>query len=139
MENGEDDCLAREKWVRVMCDYGAEGVWDKDGVSREPEELAISRELMDRIYKWQEWHDRIVDRYYDEELSDDDESLIRDYIANSAEGYDIALAVKSALPDWTVVYFDEAKSRDKTSRRLTSARSYFEYELHLDQEDRPEA
>lgn len=127
MEDEDEDCLQREKWVLIMADFGAEGVWDKRGYSREPESLPISADLMARIYTWQAWYDRECTNYLPvNEL---------DVVAFAAEGLAIARAVKAELSDWTVIYFDEAglaQARLQSSTLQLDARDRgkFEYEIN---------
>lgn len=129
MDDEEDeDCLHREKWVRIMADYGAEGIWDKRGFSREPESIPLSCELSTRVYAWQDWYDRQCTDYLPENQLD--------VVAFAAEGLAIARAVKAALPDWTIIYFDEARlaeaRRERTGQPFASEdRARFEYEIFL--------
>ncbi|MBL0375285.1 hypothetical protein JJB09_25040 [Rhizobium sp. KVB221] len=118
------------KWIRVMCDYGADGVWDDDGVSRDPEALPLPPDLVGRILKWQEWYDQSC---VDGVLPGDDFEMD----AFVSEGLAIAQSVKVALPNWTVIYFDEANFRKYRiqSRSLPTfalSRLSFEYEISLD-------
>ncbi len=94
--------LMKDKWIRVMCDYSAEGLWDRDDCAASVNELPIPDALRQRLLKWQEWHD-IHD--YNEKPP-----IEIDWKAFSAEGLAIAREIKKTLPDWTVIYFDEEKS-----------------------------
>jgi hypothetical protein len=113
----DDQSFAEERWVRIMCDYSADGVWHKDGSGDSADELPIDRELIERIRRWQDWYETGLDA---------DSKF--DVAAFSAEGLAIARSVKAALPDWTIIYFDEAalRSADRDSPRHT-----FEYEVLL--------
>jgi hypothetical protein len=91
--------LADDSWVRIMADYSADGVWAKDGAAETADELPISDELRARLRAWQRWFDVEADSDY------------FNAVGFSEEGRQIALAIKSELPNWTVVYFDEARSR----------------------------
>ncbi len=131
-EDEDEDCLHREKWVRIMADYGAEGIWDKRGFSREPESIPLSSELSARVYAWQDWYDRECTDYLPENQLD--------VVAFAAEGLAIAHAVKAALPDWTVIYLDEARFkeflRERTGKPVwPEDRTYYEYEIFLPLED----
>ena len=89
------------KWVRILADSSADGVWEKGGGATTADALPVSVALIQRIREWQAWYDRDEDNW----------GLFRgDVAAFSAEGLAIVRAVKAALPDWTVVYFDEAAS-----------------------------
>lgn len=112
-----------EKWVRVMCDFSAEGVWAKDGAGIGMDELPISREIKQRLLEWQEWFERDNENY----LPPSQRTTTFDVAAFSKEGLEIAKAIKAELPDWTVVYFDEGKS---SAGNRASDRSGFEYEVH---------
>ncbi|WP_134727080.1 hypothetical protein [Paracoccus luteus] len=102
--------LAAERWVRVMCDYGADGVWAKGGFAVHPADLPISDDLAVRILEWQYRHDNW------RTLQDNAEHPV--YIEDAppdvlepfaGEGFLIALVVRRQLPDWTVVYRDERR------------------------------
>lgn len=88
------------RWVRIMAVHGSEGVWRMDGTEGVLDDLPVARSLRDRLDAWQAVYD---------EHDDMDEAAPRlDVDAFAAEGLAIARAVKAALPDWTVVYHDEA-------------------------------
>lgn len=103
--------LTTHKWVRVMCDFASEGVWSKDGAACSIEELPVSVGLRKLILEWQAEYEQenghVVERF-------------------SADGLAIAKAVKAELPDWTVIYFDDAKA-DATPSPMDRAK--FEYEI----------
>lgn len=111
--------MAEQKWVRIMNDYAAHGVWGKDGGAYYPRDLPISKELQDRILAWAE-------AFEDDDASG--ESLAKDGLA-------IAQAVKGELPDWKVIYFDDAAyTTSQVIRSLedhNTDRSFFEYEITL--------
>jgi hypothetical protein len=102
-----------------MCDVCADGVWDVEGASSCADDLPITLALVARIRAWQDWYDRD----YDEEDGPFDRA------AFAAEGLAIARAVKAELPDWTVLYLDEAKLHRHL--RDTVPRSVFECEVIL--------
>lgn len=116
----DEDTLGQEKWVRVMCDFTAHGLWDKHGCPCHFDELPVSAEIKSMIAGWQEWY----------EHSDDCEmSRWFDVRAHAAFGLFIARLVKRQLPDWTVIYFDEAAYLD---RQPGTSRDQFEYEIDID-------
>ena len=78
-----------------MADYGAAGVWDHDGAPLDPGKLPLSPKLRARLARWC----TRFKRSFETEI---------DLDAFTAEGRAIARAVKTELPDWSVVYFDEA-------------------------------
>ena len=51
-----------------------------------------------------------------------------DRYAFAAQGLSIARAIKAELPNWTVVYFDEAAFANRL-HELTRPRETFEYEV----------
>ena len=112
----EDTSLEGRRWVRIMADFYADGVWNLAGESCLSDDLPISTALLKRLQAWQEWYDRDCDQ----------EERIFDLKAFAAEGLAIARAVKAELPDWTVVYHDESKAGDYRGPRFV-----FEYEITL--------
>ena len=90
------------RWVRIMAVFGSEGVWQMDGTEGALDDLPVPKALRDRLDAWQAAYD---------DHDDMDEAAPRLDVARfSAEGFAIARAVKAALPDWTVMYHDEAKA-----------------------------
>lgn len=117
---------AREKWIRVMCDYSAEGVWAKGGGGTSPHYLPISIPLIARILHWQYVFEtlgiglRPVNR--------------RPLIRWAKEGLAIAIEMKRQLPDWTVIYHDERREPPFVANVSIEAafahfRPWFEYEI----------
>lgn len=117
--------LATQKWVRVMADFSAEGLWAKDGSGCGACELPISDALKKRLRAWQDWFEDDCESY----LPPEERNQPRDFnvAAFSAEGREIARAIKSELPDWTVIYFDEEKA--EADNRNDGDRSAFEYQI----------
>ena len=107
------------KWVRIMCDFAADGVWNIAGESICADSLPVDDALLDRIGRWQLNYDERADEA-------DSPTPSFDLQAHDAEGLAIAHAVKAQLPEWTVIFFEEAKARSATARR-----SNFEYEIFL--------
>lgn len=106
--------LKRDKWIRIMSDYCADGVWQKDGAGTSADELPVPKPLIARLRAWQEL-------YTSEEV---------DEPAFSIEGLLIAQEVKKALPDWTVIYFDNAAADGVRGSWIPGQdRSAFEYEI----------
>jgi len=89
--------------VRLMADYGAAGVWDHDGEPLNPDRLPLSPKLRDRLARWRARFQTSFDREIDLD-------------AFAAEGRAIARAVKAELPDWSIVYFDEAAAARRNYR-----------------------
>jgi Uri superfamily endonuclease len=117
-----DASLMDECWVRIMSDYSCDGVWNRAGCSVELEELPVEEALRDRIRLWRAHYD----------AHDDTEGDMPDLEDFAEEGKAIAEAVKGRLPEWTVVYFDDAKHRRYLkARRYGKAARDFEYEISL--------
>lgn len=113
----EENELIAHKWVRILADSWTHGVWTRDGGPADPDDLPIPQGLIDRIRQWQAWYDR----------DENDWGVFKgDVEAFSDEGREIAHAVKAALPNWTVVYFDEAAL---ASARDGATKAVFEYEV----------
>lgn len=123
----EPNSLIAKKWVRIMCDFLADGIWDKEGCCCSANDLPVPSELIERIREWQKRYDYEAPTPADEDyvpFSFDDRSF-------SVEGLLIAKEVKAALPDWKVIYFDEAKSNEVLSQGGKADRSYYEYEIGI--------
>ena len=103
-QDGADECVewAKKKWVRVMCDYFACGVWEPDRAATLPHLLPISAELIARILDWQ----KVCDSLEPWDTATED---IR-YEAWASEGLAIAVEMKRQLPDWIIVYHDERRT-----------------------------
>lgn len=129
-EIDDDDLLNRHRWARIMCDVSADGVWDLEGRACDADDVPIAPDLIERIRRWQAHYEAIENALEEEERRYCD----GDWQAFSAEGFAIARAVKAALPDWTVIYFDEARACaiPFDDRRRRSAE--YEFEITLDME-----
>lgn len=107
-----EDARDPHKWVRVMGDYGSSGIWHWEGYEMDPDDLPVPDDLKAKLADWalryfswtDSWHDGASDNFA--RIQDDDREL-RIY---SDEGLAIARAIKGALQEWTVVYFDEELS-----------------------------
>jgi hypothetical protein len=94
----DDDVLNRAEWVRLMWDYDSDGIWDIDGRGCSVDDLPIPQHLRRMILGWAAWSDFPP--------GSGPESDWFDHKAHSAFGWFIARLLKRALPDWSVVYFD---------------------------------
>ena len=110
--------LVDDKWVRIMADYCADAVWDREGASDSIEELPVSPGLRAALLGWQHW--------YDHDCPTED-AVWLDRAVFSAVGQELAKAVKRALPDWGVVYFNE----NRIQHGRVQDRLEFEYPIHL--------
>ncbi len=118
----EDEPFAR-KWVRVMCDVFADGVWNDRGEGCVLDDVPISDELKARFREWQDWYDRDAPQ-----IPGDDPTRF-DIEAFSRIGFGLASDLKAELPDWTVIYFDEKRAQDTAAKPTGVDRSQFEYEI----------
>lgn len=117
----KDDILNSEKWVRVMCDFCADGIWDKKGRACHPSDLPVSAEIKTMLAGWQAWYEH-----------NDHSKTTRwfDVDAHANFGHFIARLVKQELPDWTVIYHDEAAPSLDWSPGMP--RDHFEYEINIE-------
>jgi len=94
-----------EKYVRVMADFCADGLWNEEGmIEQEHPDLNLPDDIIQRLEAWQLWHDRDNQDY----LNESERTKEFDIKAFSEEGSEIAKAIKVHLGDeWTVVYFNE--------------------------------
>lgn len=109
-----ESSLIRDRWVRIFCDYSADPVWAKSGGNCELSDLPVSKGLSARMRAW-------ANRYEKMPLS----GGVLDWSegrAHVAEGLEIARAVKRELPDWTVIYLDEAALERGWMHGKTAAR-----------------
>jgi len=94
-----------DKWVRIMADYCAHGVWCSDGAASHPDELPISPGLREMLCAWNSWYDHECDDYGDGGFPT---------LAQFVEvGALLARLVKQQLPGWTVIYFDEGRAQSQ--------------------------
>lgn len=120
--------LAKERWIRIMCDYSADGVWDQNGYATSPDVLPTSIELMMHIYAWQAVY---------ETLDPLDGPVDPDHFAQFVnEGFLIAIEMKRQLPDWTIIYHDESRASElgrishaRIKNPTEHYRLWFEYEI----------
>lgn len=107
--------IQKDKWVRIMADYCADGVWQKDGAGTTADDLPVPSGLIERLRTWQRKFDG------DDQVKEPEFSL---------EGLLIAKEIKGHLPDWTIVYFDNAAVERLNPQWDVEDRSGFEYEVH---------
>ncbi len=129
MEDVEQDwgLDPQDRWVRLMADVCAPGLWHRDGTSGVAESLPISREMMVDIYEWQDWYDAEEHRHEAGTVFE----MADDWGAEgfAARGLELARRLKAELPDWTVVYHDIAAVKRSGGYRAGSARQLWEYEV----------
>ena len=111
------------RWIRLMADFGAFGVWDKDGRAEVVDGLPISDDLKSDIEGWSDWFDSDCDFGMP-----NPRSFPRALFAKA--GLLLAKRLKTELPpEWTVVYHDMEKA-DGWDKDIP--KSAYEYEIHLE-------
>ena len=113
------------RYVKVMADYGCEGLWDLEGCPLTEEEiqaLGLDAFILNRLKKWANWYEANDDWSEESELNFDYEGFAK-------EGKAIAIEIKKRLPDYAIWYFDEwACQRDLG---LSVALGTYSYEIKL--------
>lgn len=99
--NENDNSLTSQKWVRVMCDFSATGIWNRQGQSCELSDLPAYPIVITMLKGWQAWY---------EFSTGCPESRWFDIDAHAKFGLFIARVIKNDLPDWTVIYHDESRA-----------------------------
>ena len=88
-------------------------MWDHDGAPLDPALLPISEKLRVRLARWCNRFQQSFETEIDLE-------------AFAAEGRAIARAMKAEMPDWSIVYFDEAEA---ARAKYQGAPTRFEVEI----------
>jgi len=83
-----------DKYLKIMCDYTAEGVWTRRGATS-PYLLPLSDELREKLVDWNGIFD----------IGLEESGLTWEQF--NAMGLDLAKQVKKELPDWTIYFYDE--------------------------------
>jgi hypothetical protein len=126
IDENDTDYMLKTKWVRVMCDHGAEGVWDRLGRCECLEAIPVSIFVREMIMGWQAWYE-----FSDEDMGDPNYKHFWDVKAFSAMGRCIARKIKEELPDWTVIYHDQEKAENMRPGWDKRSRIEFEYEITM--------
>jgi hypothetical protein len=87
--------MTAESFVRVDCDYGADGLWSERGAAIGPESLGLSPALCVALQAWQ--------LHYDDILPAMSRNAF-DAAGHEAIGRRIAALVQQERPDLRVVY-----------------------------------
>lgn len=82
-------------FVRVDCDFAADGLWTERGAAYQPESLGLSPALCVALRAWQLHHDEAATVISGNPFNDK---------AHEAIGRQIAALVKGERPDMHVVY-----------------------------------
>lgn len=125
-ENGQS--RVDDRYIRVMPDYCSNGIWHRDGMHAEADELPVSKELLERLARWSDWYN-----INDDFLLAAERKNKLSWAEFDKEGLSIAYAIKRELPDWTVVWFDERKLMTliRCGHRNVP-RSSYQFEILLD-------
>lgn len=116
----------KDKFVKIMFDYGASPFWTKEGGNAYDDFVPISKELFDKLEVWLAATGKALWPY---DSGDCDEKP--DLVSVSEMGRELAKEVKRECPEWTVFYYDEhAASQYRPEFRLN--REKFCYEIHLE-------
>ncbi len=109
----------KDKWVRILADFCADPVWEKGGGNADLADLPVSTELSILLDAWAVRYSRFADKpdFNIQEHSD--------------RGLALARQVKEELPEWTVIYLDEARAMEVSHEHIEERRSYYEYEITL--------
>ena len=114
-----------EKYLRVMADYSSTGLWNKDGVNVEADDLGLSEVVLKSLNDWCLEYER-NDDYLPEEYRTDPRFDMKGF---SERGLEVAKLIKSELgEDYKVVYFDEFKMVTILDARC-GRRDEYEYEV----------
>ena len=114
--------------VRIVADYCSSGYQLADPVARAHGELPVPDALLARLAAWNDRYEACDPRAYE-----DVGGGRFDFVAFAAEGLQIARAVKRALPQWTVTYWDEAMDWYLARDPRTYKAGGCEYEIRLDE------
>jgi len=99
--NADDEYPGR--WVEIMADHSASGVWNKKYMECDVDLLPITQDLRNRLAEWTRDYEALDEKDFENEQVD--------WPGFAARGLLLAQEVKAALPDWTVNYHDEARAR----------------------------
>ena len=100
--------LVEHRWVRVMTDYCADPVWDKNGFNADVMDLPVSAELQDSLRAWEDWFDNRASN-----------SPIPNFEQFNLLGFRMAVEVKRQLPDWVVFFFDMGALKEPWEFEIT--------------------
>jgi hypothetical protein len=115
-----DASFSEARWARVMPKHSSDGIWHQDGCAGSVDELPISEGLRAGLLAWADRYDEFEDHLPEAERRPFDVQLY------ATEGLAIARAIKAALPEWTVIYFDISRCRWADREQ---PREEFEYEV----------
>ncbi len=104
----------RQVWVRLMCYYGSDGVWNSDDETADPAPVLLSPGLKSEIVAWKHSLDRV--------------EAVTPAVTEAFQtrALNIARRIKEEMPGWRVVYIDRTKSGADIRNK-----DYFEHEVTL--------
>jgi hypothetical protein len=113
--------------VRIVADYFSPGYLLADDAARRFSTLPVDEAIRERLAAWSARFEQDCDPQDFEDVS----GKRFDFVAFAREGLELAKAVKRALPDWTVLYWDDSFDwfLAREPRSYNPARS--EYEVTL--------
>lgn len=98
------------KYLRVMCDYGAHGLWHEVGAPLTVEEimkLDLPFWLREMLFEWADVYET-----NQEWMPPEMNPKPFDYETFNKNGWAIARKIKMSKPDYTIFYFDELTSEN---------------------------
>ena len=90
--------------VRIVADYCCPGYLLADDAARSFDRLPVDETICERLAAWSARFEHDCDPRDFEDIT----GKRFDFVAFAREGLELAKAVKRALPDWTVVYWDDS-------------------------------
>lgn len=89
-----------DKYIKIMADYSSTGLWDRDGMMLELDEVPLPFWWVPKFKRWTEWYEE-NDDYMEDSIVD------FQYQKFAAAGEDLATQLAKVLPDWQIWYFNE--------------------------------
>jgi hypothetical protein len=93
--------MTTDKYIRIMADYSSTGIWARDGIMLNIEDIPeLPFWWIPRLKAWTE-------KYEDNDDYMEDSQNDFPYEEFAAEGLELALSLATTLADWEIWYFDE--------------------------------
>lgn len=113
------------KWLRVMADYEACGLWQSPGIEADLETLPLSAKLVTELQAWS-----ALFPSFDAELDNMGDIHTSEGHQFIKTGLHIAQQIKAELPDYTVLYFDALKAQHASIEGKRLNRTLYEFEIY---------